>query len=53
MGRHFALIGSGRSEHQATRPVTCLAFVIFLAVAFWTGAVWIAEILIHLSQWGY
>jgi hypothetical protein len=53
MRRNLALIGSGGQPHHSARPVACLAFVVFLALAFWTGAIWIAETLIHLSQRGY
>jgi hypothetical protein len=34
------------AEH-APRPVACLAVVAFLSFASWTGAVWIAELLIR------
>jgi hypothetical protein len=30
-----------------------LAFVIFLSIAFWAGALWIAEFLIRVSSLGY
>jgi hypothetical protein len=54
MRRNLALISAMRSDHHHTaRPVTCLAFVILLSLAFWTGAVWIAEFLIRVSQLGY
>jgi hypothetical protein len=53
MRRNFALIGSARPDHRAVTSVACLAFVLFLAVAFWAGAVWIAEFLIRVSQLGY
>ena len=54
MRRNFALIGVERHEHNAhARPVTCLAFVILLSLAFWTGAIWIADFLIRVSRLGY
>lgn len=53
MGRHFALIGAGRSEPRAARSMACLAFVIFLSIAFWAGALWIAEFLIRVGSLGY
>jgi len=28
--------------------MACLAFVAFLAAAFWSGAVWIGSLLVHL-----
>jgi hypothetical protein len=54
MRRNLALIGVERHDHNAhARPVTCLAFVILLSIAFWTGAVWIAEFLLRVSRLGY
>ncbi len=54
MRRNLALIGVERHDHNAhARPVTCLAFVILLSIAFWTGAVWIAEFLLRVSRVGY
>jgi hypothetical protein len=35
---------------NANRCVASLAFVIFLAAAFWTGVMWIAGTLIHLGH---
>ena len=52
MRRNFALVGAERRHHQA-RPLTCLAFVVLLSIAFWAGAIWIADILIRVSQLGY
>ena len=54
MRRNLALLNAGRHEHHDhARPVTCLAFVILLSAAFWTGAVWIAEFLLRVSRLGY
>lgn len=53
MRRNLALISIGRSGRHEPRPLTCLAFVILLTVAFWTGAVWIAQFLIRSGYIGY
>jgi hypothetical protein len=52
MRRNLALAG-GRTDQRAVRSVACLAFVIFLSIAFWAGALWIAEFLIRVSSLGY
>lgn len=52
MGR-IALAGSGRTGQRGARSVACLGFVIFLSLAFWAGALWIADFLIHVSSLGY
>jgi len=51
MRRNLALAGSGRAG--AARSMACLGFVIFLSIAFWAGALWIAEFLIRLNSLGY
>jgi len=33
--------------------VACLAFVTVLGLAFWAGAVWLAQLLVHMSQMGF
>ena len=44
-----AIIGaSARPEAKGLGSIACLAFVAFLAVAFWAGAVWIGETIIRL-----
>jgi hypothetical protein len=54
MRRNVAFVAATSSEpHHTARPVTCLAFVVLLSVAFWAGAIWIAEFLIRVSQLGY
>lgn len=57
MRRNFALAAAVRNDHRHhqhhARPVTCLAFVAFLSLAFWAGAIWLAEFLIRVSQLGY
>jgi hypothetical protein len=53
MRRNMALAGAGRTDQRAARSVACLAFVILLSMAFWAGALWIAEFLIRVSSLGY
>jgi hypothetical protein len=53
MRRHFALAGAGRPQQRGARSVACLAFVIFLSIAFWTGALWIADFLVHVGPLSY
>jgi hypothetical protein len=53
MRRHLALAGAGRPQQRAVRSVACLAFVIFLSIAFWAGALWIADFLVHVGPLGY
>ena len=50
MGRNFALAGAGQ---RGARSMACLGFVILLSLAFWAGALWIAEFLIRVSSLGY
>jgi hypothetical protein len=49
----------GRLSYGAARPtakgassLACLAFVAALGVAFWAGAVWIAETIMRLTGFG-
>ena len=53
MGRNLALAGAGRPGQRAARSVACLAFVVFLSIAFWAGALWIADFLINVGALGY
>jgi len=50
MRRNFALAGAGQ---RGARSMACLGFVILLSLAFWAGALWIAEFLIRVSSLGY
>jgi len=52
MRRNLALAGA-RPEQRAGRSLACLGFVIFLSLAFWAGALWIAEFLVRLGSFGY
>ena len=38
---------SGRNP-RAPSSIACLAFVAVLAAAFWAGALWIGNVLLHL-----
>jgi hypothetical protein len=53
MARNLALVGTGRTRPRAARSVACLAFVVILSIAFWAGALWIAEFLIRIGSVGY
>ena len=43
MRRDFAFMGAARQVERPARSIACLAFVAVLGMAFWAGAVWIAE----------
>lgn len=53
MRRNLALVGSNRTMQRGARSVACLAFVVFLSLAFWAGALWIADFLIRLGVHAY
>jgi hypothetical protein len=53
MRRNLAYGGSTRAMGRSVSSVACLAFVIFLAIAFWAGAVWIGEALMRLNANGF
>lgn len=48
MPRNVAFGGGSRGAARGVTSVACLAFVAVLAVAFWAGALWIGNTLIHL-----
>lgn len=48
MSRHPAMGRSSRGQTKSVSSIACLAFVGVMGVAFWAGAVWIANTLIHL-----
>jgi len=51
MRRNLAFGGMARPElTRSLSSVACLAFVAVLGVAFWAGALWIAQILVRMSQ---
>ena len=43
MRRELAFGGVTRQVERPVRSIACLVFVAILGVAFWAGAVWIAE----------
>lgn len=43
MRRDLALTGVARQAERPARCIACLAFVGVMGVAFWAGAVYIAE----------
>jgi hypothetical protein len=43
MRRDLAFMGAARQVARPARSIACLAFVAVLGLAFWAGAVWIAE----------
>jgi hypothetical protein len=54
MRRNLAFGGATRPElNRSVSSVACLAFVAVLGVAFWAGAVWLAQVLVRLSQTGF
>lgn len=54
MRRHLAFGGAARQEvNRSVSSVACLAFVALLAVAFWAGALWIAQLIVRVSQIGF
>ncbi|MDB5476859.1 MAG: hypothetical protein JWP49_2370 [Phenylobacterium sp.] len=52
MRRNLAFGGTARPVHRSLSSVACLAFVAVLGVAFWAGAVWLAQLLVRISQTG-
>jgi hypothetical protein len=38
---------------RGVSSVACLAFVVFLALAFWAGAMWIGQAILQLSSSGF
>lgn len=54
MRRNLAFGGAARPEmSRSVSSLACLAFVALLAVAFWAGAVWIAQLVVRVSQVGF
>ena len=51
MRRNLSYGGIARPElSRSVSSVACLAFVAVLGVAFWAGALWIAQLLVQVSQ---
>jgi len=54
MRRNLAFGGVTRSGlNRSVSSVACLAFVAVLGLAFWAGALWIAQLLVRISQTGF
>jgi hypothetical protein len=54
MRRNLAFGGVTRPEaNRGVSSVACLAFVALLALAFWAGALWIAQLVVRISQTGF
>ena len=54
MRRNLAFGGAARPGiGRSVSSVACLAFVAILAVAFWSGAVWLAQALLRISHIGF
>jgi len=54
MRRNLAYGGVARPGiNRGVSSVACLAFVALLGIAFWAGAIWIAELLVRISQIGF
>jgi hypothetical protein len=50
----LAFPGGVRVPHRAAASsVACLAFVLFLAVAFWAGVIWLAAGMLRLIGGGF
>ena len=54
MRRNLAFGGGARPGlNRGVSSIACLAFVAVLGVAFWAGAIWIAQLLVRISQAGF
>jgi hypothetical protein len=53
MRRNLAFGGTARPLGRSVSSIACLAFVVFLAIAFWAGALWIGHFLIRVSSSGF
>ena len=50
MVRHLAFGGATRSAGRGVSSLACLAFVVLLGMAFWAGAVWIAQFVLRVAS---
>ncbi len=48
MPRPVAFGGASRGAARGLTSIACLAFVAVLAIAFWSGALWIGNTLIQM-----
>ena len=39
-------------QHKSASSIACLAFVALMATAFWAGALWVGNILLHIFAVG-
>ena len=46
MARNPVLGGVARDARQGATPIACLLFVGLVALAFWAGAIWVAELVL-------
>jgi hypothetical protein len=53
MRRDLAFGGVTRPVGRGVSSIACLAFVVFLALAFWAGAMWIGQAILQLSSSGF
>jgi len=49
MARYLAYGGTARPAGRSVSSLACLAFVALLGVAFWTGALWLGQLIFNLS----
>jgi len=47
MARNPVLGGVARDARRSMASLACLAFVGLVALAFWAGAIWIAQLIFH------
>jgi hypothetical protein len=53
MAYHVTYSGAPGRRTRALSSLACLAFVAVLGMAFWAGAVWIAQTMLHLTGFGF
>jgi hypothetical protein len=54
MRRNLAFGGAARPTlNRSVSSVACLVFVALLGIVFWAGAVWLAQLLVRISQTGF
>jgi hypothetical protein len=53
MARHLVYGGRARPTAKSVSSFACLAFVAWLGIAFWAGAVWIGQAILRVSGFGF
>jgi len=53
MARNLAFGGVTRPLGRNSSSVACLVFVALLGLAFWAGAVWLAQMLLRVGSGAY